>query len=234
LRNAIPRESVAVFALSVAHQPAVQAAFEHCNEIIKKEYAFTDPNLTIALVELPNVQQEALSQQDTLGVLHGINACPNGIIRLTPELLSAVQTSTNIARVTLESGEFEVLILSRSSVDSEKMEVTKSIEGAFYGISAEVTHSGSYPGWTPAPKSAIVTIMHELYKELYKEEPKVMACHAGLECGILGQNYPKVDMISFGPNIRGAHSPDERVQISSVQRYWDYLLKTLERIPAKA
>ena len=108
-----------------------------------------------------------------------------------------------------------------------------TLTSIFELIGGEVSTSGDYPGWTPDPSSSIVDLMSKLYEELYQEKPHVYACHAGLECGILGTNYPEMEMISFGPNIRGAHSPDERVQISSVQKYWGFLLETLKRTPNK-
>ena len=125
------------------------------------------------------------------------------------------------------------MCLTRGSVDSEKMDLAGAIRATFELIGAEVTLSGAYPGWTPRPGAPIVKLMSELYEELFGEEAPVLACHAGLECGILGANYPDMQMISFGPNIRGAHSPDERVQISSVQKYWGFLIETLKRIPLK-
>jgi len=166
-------------------------------------------------------------------LLAAIYATHNGIYRMSPDIADLVQTSNNLARVALQEGTFSVLCLTRSSVDTEKMDLVNAITAIYQLIGATVTTGGSYPGWTPRPSSAIVNIMADLYRELYNEEPHVNACHAGLECGILGTNYPNMEMISFGPNIRGAHSPDERVQVSSVQKYWGYLLETLQRIPNK-
>ena len=150
---------------------------------------------------------------------------------MTPDIEDLVQTSNNLARVQAKDGEFKILCLTRSSVDSEKMDEAQAIASTFELIGAEVVFDGSYPGWTPNPTSSILNIMSDLYREMYKEEPDVNACHAGLECGILGANYPEMEMISFGPNIRGAHSPDEKAQISSVQKFWNFLLETLKRIP---
>ena len=131
----------------------------------------------------------------------------------------------------LKDGQLTVLCLTRSSVESEKMDLARAIARNFESIGCSVECTGSYPGWTPNPKSAILTTMSGLYRELYKEEPRVNACHAGLECGILGTNYPEMELISFGPNIRGAHSPDEKCQISSVEKSWGFFLATLENIP---
>jgi dipeptidase D len=233
LRNAIPRESTACVVVSKGHYPALKAGVARCIEIIQDEYRTTDPGLQITLNELPNVPVSVVSESDQQMLLQAIYACPNGILRMSPDIPGLVQTSTNLARVVLNEGRFSALMLSRSSVDSEKRDLTRTIECVFAAIHAEVTHSGAYPGWTPRPGSPIIKTMQELYEKLFNESPKVMACHAGLECGILGQNYPEMQMISFGPNIRGAHSPDESVQISSVQKFWKFLLATLEQVPAK-
>ena len=131
----------------------------------------------------------------------------------------------------LKDGEFITQSLQRSSVETSKDDVANTIRAAFESMGCEVVQSGDYPGWQPNPNSAILKLMTELYREMYKEEPKVKACHAGLECGILGKHLPGVDMISFGPNIRAAHSPDEKVQISSVQKYWPFLLEVINRTP---
>jgi dipeptidase D len=141
-----------------------------------------------------------------------------------------VQTSNNVARIELKDGNYTVMCLTRGSVDSEKMDEANGIKAVFGLIGAKVKFAGGYPGWIPRPDAKIVKLMSGIYKELFKSEPHVLACHAGLECGILGTNYPEMEMISFGPTIKGAHSPDERVQISSVQKFWGYLLETLDRI----
>ena len=153
---------------------------------------------------------------------------------MSPDIPDLVQTSNNLARVLAENGKYEAMCLTRSSVDSEKMDEAAAIEAAFALIGADVEKTGSYPGWAPKPTSQVVQLMSSLYREMFEGEPHVAACHAGLECGILGTNYPDMEMISFGPNIRGAHSPDEKVQISSVQKFWEYLLETLKRVPVRA
>jgi len=153
---------------------------------------------------------------------------------MSPAISGLVQTSNNIACVLVKDGAFTILCLTRSSVDSEKTDLAQTIAGTFELAGAKTEFGGNYPGWEPKPESAIVKLMSDLYKELYHEDAHVNAVHAGLECGILGTNYPDMQMISFGPNIRGAHSPDEKVQISSVQKYWPFLLETLKRIPEKS
>ena len=164
-------------------------------------------------------------------IISAIYACPNGIYRMSPDIAGLVQTSNNLARVALKDGDFTVMCLTRSAVETEKMDLARGIQRIFETAGCAVDLSGDYPGWAPNPKSNILTTMSGLYRDLFNAEPKIQACHAGLECGILGTNYPEMELISFGPNIRGAHSPDEKCQISSVQKSWKFFLATLENIP---
>lgn len=150
---------------------------------------------------------------------------------MSPSIDSLVQTSNNIAKIELEGGVYSVQCLTRSSVDSEKMDLANSITATFGQIGAAISYAGDYPGWMPNPHAPIVEVMSRLYEDMFQEKAHVSACHAGLECGILGKNYSDMQMISFGPNIYGAHSPDEKVQISSVQKFWNFLLETLKNIP---
>ena len=231
LRNAIPRESFALVAVPEAQEAAFKTFIETQRGILKSEYVTTDPKLELAL-ETSETPSQVLSKELQGKLVRAIYACPNGIYRMSPDIAGLVQTSNNLARVLVKDGNYSLQCLTRSSVDSEKMDLAQAIQSAFELAGAKVDFKGSYPGWTPRPGSSIVTLMSDLYREMYKEEPHVNACHAGLECGIVGGNYPDMEMISFGPNITGAHSPDEKVQISSVQKYWNFLLETLKRIPA--
>ena len=233
LRNAIPRESFAVVVVSQSKVSKLESIVNTYTETLNQEYGTTDSQLTIGL-ESSKAANSVMDPQYQHKILRSIYAVPSGIYRMSPDIDSLVQTSNNLARVEIKDGQASVLCLCRSSVDSEKADMRMAISSALELAGLAVEVGGSYPGWTPAPSSAIVTIMADLYRELFDGEPHVNACHAGLECGILGTNYPDMDMISFGPNIRGAHSPDEKVQISSVQKYWKYLLETLKRIPVKA
>ena len=230
LRNAIPRESVAVVLIPDSEQKAFDAYAEVFSETIKREYNSTDPDLKI-MMEPTEPAHRVLNKTFQDKLLRSVYACPNGIYRMSPDIEDLVQTSNNLARVLVKDGKFTILCLTRSSVDSEKMDEAEAIASTFELIGAEVSLDGSYPGWMPIPTSTIVKLTSDLYREMYNEEPEVNACHAGLECGILGTNYPEMEMISFGPNIRGAHSPDEKAQISSVQKFWEFLLETLKRIP---
>ena len=230
LRNAIPRESFAILAVSDGDN--FEQHIKTLGTIIKSEYATTDPDLEVIL-EKCDTPSKVMNGKEQDALIKAIYGCPNGIYRMSSEVKGLVQTSNNVARVLVENGEYTVMCLSRSAVNSERDDVAQSIQGTFELIGAAVTFSGVYPGWAPKPSWEICNIMSDLYRELFNEEPNVNACHAGLECGILGTHYPHMDMISFGPNIRGAHSPDEKCQISSVQKFWGYFLETLKRIPAK-
>ena len=232
LRNAIPRESVAIVTVPAANTGLCTSFLKEQETVLKNEYQSTDPNLNIS-IEKTDSPETVLDASFQNNLLRTIAACPNGIYRMSPEINGLVQTSNNVARVLVKDGAFTILCLTRSSVDSEKIDLAKTICYTFELAGAKTEFGGSYPGWAPKPDSPIVKLMSDLYEERYHEKAKVNAVHAGLECGILGTNYPDMQMISFGPNIRGAHSPDEKVQISSVQKYWPYLLETLQRIPEK-
>ncbi|MEO6834167.1 MAG: aminoacyl-histidine dipeptidase [Chitinophagaceae bacterium] len=229
LRNAIPRESVAVVAIPKGNEAAFRAFIEQELATLKAEYSTTDPQLTISLKEssLPESFVNSSFQERFLNVMYALQ---NGIYRMSPEVEGLVQTSNNIAKVTLDDGQFSIQCLTRSSVNSEKDELARSLQATMNLAGAKVSLTGSYPGWTPKPETDLVKLMEGIYKARFNAEPKVYACHAGLECGIIGANYPKMEMISFGPNIKGAHSPEERCQISSVQKFWGYLLEVLEKV----
>ncbi len=232
LRNAIPRESFAIIGVHKEDETAFDEVLNEIRQIYKHEYGVTDKNLELTK-EPASAFAKAINGSFLKMFLNSVYACPNGIYRMSPDIDDLVQTSNNLARVLIKEGEYQVLCLTRSSVDSEKMDLAQAISSSFQLIGSEIAFGGSYPGWTPKPSAPIIKMMSDLYFEMFSSQPNVNACHAGLECGILGTNYPDMDMISFGPNIRGAHSPDERVQISSVQKYWSYFLNVLERIPER-
>lgn len=231
LRNAIPRESNAV--ISVADAAGVSAALNALAATIIAENSTTDTNMEV-VIEATDAPASALPADVQAGLLNAIYSCPAGIYRMSPDIAGLVQTSNNVARVLIGDGDVHVGCLTRSAVDTERDDLASAIDACFRQADCTSTFTGKYPGWTPRPGAKIVEIMEALYVELFNEQPHVMACHAGLECGILGTNYPDMEMISFGPNIRGAHSPDECTQISSVQKYWKWLLEGLKRIPVQS
>ena len=230
LRNAIPRESIAMVAVPEKKEKDFLRFIETKRDVLKSEYHTTDPEIALTC-EPADMPAKVLPKSFQKKLVRAIYACPNGVYRMSPDIKDLVQTSNNIARILVKDGQYSILCLTRSSVDSEKMDLAEAIQSALELAGAKVKFTGGYPGWTPRPEAAIVQLMSHLYEEMYQEKPHVNACHAGLECGILGANYPDMEMISFGPNIRGAHSPDETVQISSVQKYWQFLLETLKRTP---
>ena len=233
LRNAIPRESVACINIDSVHKEAFLEDMNELAETIKDEYKSIDPDLKFTFTEA-----EAYKTVLDLGVQEGfiraMQAAWNGVFRMSPDIADLVETSNNVARVSVGDGKIEVLCLTRSSVESTRTDLANTIRSAFELIGCDVEFSGEYPGWKPNMDSAILKVLVEKYKKLKNAEPHVAACHAGLECGILGQNYPEVDMISFGPTIKGAHSPDERVSISSVQKFWIFIQEILKDIPVRA
>ncbi|CAN5789027.1 aminoacyl-histidine dipeptidase [soil metagenome] len=231
LRNAIPRESFAEIVIAAAEADAFKKFIADQSQVLSSEYENTDPNFNLS-IESIDAASTVLTADLQHKLLRSIYACPNGIYRMSPDIKGLVQSSNNIARVLVKDGSYSILCLTRSAVDSEKMDLAEAIRSTFELLGADVSFGGSYPGWAPKPDAAIVKLMRNLYMERYNSEADVNACHAGLECGIIGRNYPGMEMISFGPNILGAHSPDEKVQISSVQKYWLFLLETLNRIPA--
>lgn len=230
LRNAIPREAVVKIAVVESDVKNVLAEIDKIASVIKEEYQTIEKALEI-VVKNAGSAITSLTNDDTLKIVNTLYAVQNGVYRMSPDMENLVEASSSLARVIVKDGKFITQSLQRSSVDSSKADVANTIRSPFELMGCGVVQNGDYPGWKPEPNSPILKLMTELYKEMNNENPKVLACHAGLECGILGKHFPKLDMISFGPNIYGAHSPDERVQISSVQKYWKFLLETLKRIP---
>jgi len=232
LRNAIPREATAVIAVNHEFEGQVDLEFNTIALTIKNEYKSLEKELLIEFKPTSS-EAKAVGSDDTDKIINALYAVPNGVFRMSPDIEELVETSSSLARVIVKDGEFSTQSLQRSSVESTKDDVANSVRASFELMGAEVIQNGDYPGWQPNPNSAILDIMSNLYREKFNDEPKIKACHAGLECGILGKHLPDADMISFGPNIRAAHSPDEKVQISSVQKFWDYLLDVLKEIPTK-
>ncbi len=230
LRNAIPRESKAIVAIDAMHENAFLLEIAQISNSIKKELKTTEPDLdiTVTKCETPKTIMDLGIQE---GVTRALYAAQNGVYRMSADIPNLVETSNNLARVLIKEGNIKIACLTRSSVESAKIDLANTLRATFELTGCEVAFSGDYPGWSPNIDSAILKVMTKLYEDLNGEKPHVAACHAGLECGILGTNYPEMDMISFGPNIKGAHSPDERAQISSVQKYWKFVLEILKHIP---
>jgi dipeptidase D len=232
LRNAIPRESVATVVVTADNISAFVSKMEATQFDIIEEFKLIEPDLSINTekTELPKKVMRAQDQFDLLSVIYGAH---NGVFRMSPAIEDLVETSNNIARITAKDGSIKIECLTRSSVESSKNDLANTLKAVFELAGYQVSLSGSYPGWAPNMSSPILKVLDSLYRKMNGEKAKVAACHAGLECGILGQNYPDMDMISFGPTIKGAHSPDERASISSTQKYWAFVLEILKNIPNK-
>jgi len=232
LRNAIPREAIALITLPSEKAGQLKTNFNVFSTVIKSELKSTEPELktSIEAVEIPDSLIDIKAQKSMLDAVY---ACPNGVIRMSPEMEGLVETSTNLAILKSEGGKINVMCLLRSSVDTAKEDLANMIHSVFRLAGARSTFDGSYPGWKPNPDSPILHHMRHIYNVRFGKLPEIKAIHAGLECGILGAVYPHWDMISFGPTIRYPHSPDEKVNIPSVEKFWDFLVETLKQIPSK-
>lgn len=235
LRNAIPREANALIWVDNDYLDDFMASAQVLKQTIANEFSTLEPNLSIEISHVTILQpQKILSPDDSAQIVRVLNAVHHGVWRMSPDVPNLVEASNNLARVALENGALLVGCLARSSVESTKDEVVAQLK-AVLGLAnmMDVTLSNDYMGWQPKPSSPIVQAVVAQYRELFQSEPKVAACHAGLECGIIGAVYPEMQMISFGPTIRGAHSPDERVSVSSTQKFARLLQAVLENIPEK-
>jgi dipeptidase D len=230
LRNAIPREGNVV--LSVRNSVEFMEGANSLKAAIMEEFASVEKDLNIN-IETYSTPDQALSEEDSKKVILALKSAHNGVYRMSPDVADLVETSNNIARVALKNGAVQILNLSRSSVDSTKYAVAEQLKSVFELAGMQVEFGGSYPGWKPKPGSEIVQVMEKIYETKFGEKPQVVACHAGLECGIIGANYPEMEMVSFGPTIRGAHSPEEKASIPSVQKFWGFLKEILANIPKK-
>ena len=233
LRNAIPRESVANVVIAGMYDEAFEYDMLQIAKEIKAEFKTTEPNLEITVEKSNNVPKKVMPSMAQFYLVRAIYTAHNGVYRMSADFDNLVETSNNIAKVTVGEGKLSIQCLTRSSVETSKFDLANALRSAFELMGCEVTFSGSYPGWTPNPKSEILEVLVDIYEKQNGTKPNVVACHAGLECGILGTNYPGMDMISFGPTIHGAHSPDERASISSSQKFWKFLLEILANIPEK-
>ncbi len=234
LRNAIPRESVAKVIIAEVYDEAFVFDMQEIVNEIKAEFKTTEPNLEVVFQKLEETPAKVMPTIAQFYFVRAMYTAHNGVYRMSADFDDLVETSNNIAKVVLGEGKLSVQCLTRSSVETSKLDLANALRSAFELMGCEVEFSGSYPGWTPNAKSEILDVLTGLYeKQNNGEKPAVVACHAGLECGILGTNYPDMDMISFGPTIKGAHSPDERASISSAQKYWKFVLEILENIPSK-
>ena len=230
LRNAIAREAFALINIPNDNISPFEIYINSIKKKIKSEFKITEPDLEIMLEKIDRLDQ-VMDQASQSNLSNALYACPHGVIAWSAEIENFVETSTNLASVKFTKNKVEITTSQRSSVESAKDDIAYMVASVFSLIGADVKHSDGYPGWTPNSKSEIVDITSRLYKKLFNQEPDVLAIHAGLECGLIGAVYPNMDMVSYGPTIKGAHSPDERLRIDTVGKFWDLTLEILKNIP---
>lgn len=229
LRNAISREANATFVVAKEDVELMKEIVAQFTKDLIYEFRTTEPDMEIILseAEKPEFVVDMLSQDNLLNVLY---ACPHGVLAMSREIPGFVETSTNLASVKMKEDHFFITTSQRSSVESAKYAAAYRVESCFLLAGADVEHGDGYPGWAPNPESKILKIAVDAYKKLFNKEPIVRAIHAGLECGLIGEKYPGMDMISYGPTLRGVHSPDERLEIKTVELYWKHTLEILKNI----
>lgn len=232
LRNAIPRECVATVYVPSAKADEFEAYVNDLDATVRNELKGVDAKVQIKATATNSTAKvmDTASQEKLLNAIH---ACPHGVIGMSNDMPGLVETSTNLAVVNVQNGQVEILTSQRSSTDSAKLDLMDRLHAIFEPAGGEIEHSSEYPGWKPNLDSPILATMKEVYQQKYGRVPEVKAIHAGLECGLLGGTYPNMDMISFGPTINNPHSPDEEVNIETVQKFWDFLVETLKNVPAK-
>ena len=229
LRNAIPREASAIITIPEESYQDLQDLVDRYEDLFLREYDGVEPDLHFTATEVECPKKELPEDvQDFL--IHAITLCPHGVYRFIPEMPDIVETSNNLAMIETEEGKVTAVCLTRSSVESRKEELASIIQSAFALAGADVQFSGAYPGWKPNFKSSLLKTMKETYVKEFGNEPRIVTIHAGLECGIIGANYPNMEMISFGPTIEHPHSPDERVNIATVQKFYKYVLAALKAL----
>lgn len=229
LRNAIPREASAVITIPADGLDEMKQLVADYEDLFIREFDGVEDNISFTAedVECPKTELPE-DTQDFL--IHAITLCPHGVYRMIPEMPDIVETSNNLAMIGMENNRITVMCLTRSSVESRKEELRQIIQSAFALAGAETEFTGSYPGWKPNLHSHILEVMKDVYRKEFGNTPRIITIHAGLECGIIGRNYPGMDMISFGPTIEHPHSPDERVNIATVQKFYHFLLATLKQL----
>ena len=229
LRNAIAREAFAVVVIPNADKENLVADFNIYSAEMDVEYKLTEPNIKLSHGST-DVANQVIDDKSCTNFLNAIYACPHGILEMSSRMEGMVETSTNLAAIKFEDGHILITTSQRSEIESRKYFAAEMVESVFLLASAKVEHTDGYPGWTPNMDSEIVKITVDSYERLFGETPIVRSIHAGLECGLFLEKYPALDMVSFGPTIKGAHSPDERINIETTRKFWDHLVDVLQSI----
>ena len=230
LRNAIPREAYAIFGIPARFREEFLKRYKLFAADLDAEFRLREPNFRITLNEMPEMDR-VLDARTQFGLVYSLVGVPNGVVAMSFAVPGLVETSTNLASVKFE-GDDRIVVTSsqRSSVESAKTYVMQMVESVFALAGADVAHSDGYPGWTPDPRSRLLEVTADSYRRLFAAEPKVRAIHAGLECGLFLEKYPDLEMVSFGPTLRGVHSPDERLEIATVPKFWELLKEVLKKL----
>ncbi len=230
LRNAIPREAEAVFGVHSDHCAEVKKYMEKYTQAIKNEYKGVEPSMDMR-VEPVDRPEYCIDSKTSLALVRALYSAPHGVYSMSRDLETLVETSTNLASVKMEGEDkIKVTTSQRSSVESRKLDMAGQVEAHFQLAGAEVTHSDGYPGWAPNMESPIMKIAAEAYEELFNVKPAIKAIHAGLECGLFLSKNPNLDMVSIGPTMTGVHSPDEKLYIPTVEKFWKHLVLMLEKV----
>lgn len=232
MRNAIPREATAIVTVPADGKADLEKLAEEYESVFNEEYKAIENKISVVVREV-SLPDELIPEEIQDDFVHAVCACPNGVFRFIPEIPDTVETSTNLSIINADSRHIGVKCLLRSSVDSKKEELASMMESVFALAGAKVEFSGSYSGWNPNMSSPILKTMSEVYAKRFGKSASVKVIHAGLECGIIGAAEPRLDMVSFGPTVRHPHTPDEKVNIASVERFWQFIVATLEAIPVK-
>jgi dipeptidase D len=232
LRNAIPREAYAEVLVANAHLDELQTLIAEFETLTRTELSAIEANLSFK-AQLIESDIKPMSTESQSKVLSLLNACPNGVVRMSDDIQGVVETSLNMGVIKMSEDSIEVLCLIRSLIDSGRSDVEGTLSSLASLAGATIEFSGAYPGWKPDPESQILHTFRDVYEDIYGHKPHIMVIHAGLECGLFKEPYPEMDMISFGPTIKFPHSPEEKVNIESVGLYWQQMKAILENIPAK-
>ena len=232
LRNAIPREAYAVVGVPAESKEDFEERYLEFGQALMEEFKHTEPDMRFAVEDVEKAPKEVMTNDDLCYLLLTLVGLPNGVLAMSFAMPGLVETSSNLASVKFNTEAHEIVITTsqRSSVESAKLYAAQTIESVFYLSGFDVEHSDGYPGWAPNPESKLLTETAQCYRDLFNQEPKVRAIHAGLECGLFLEKYPHLEMVSFGPTLRGVHSPDERLEISTVDKFWKLLVEILKRI----
>ena len=232
LRNAIPREAYAIVGVPVESKEDFEERYLEFGQSLMEEFKHTEPRMRFAVSDVEKAPVKVMTNDEMCYFLLALVGLPNGVLGMSFAMPGLVETSSNLASVKFNTETDEVVVTTsqRSSVESAKLYAAQTIESVFYLSGFDVEHSDGYPGWAPNPESKLLTETAQCYRDLFGVEPKVRAIHAGLECGLFLEKYPHLEMVSFGPTLRGVHSPDERLEIATVDKFWKLLVELLKRI----